>query len=75
MLISRAFQAIMCNGWDHIYAVEINLRSTGTIPPVDGSLAMQLLTHNGNMIMDPKTVLFVTPSGTETFYVSSSDHM
>jgi hypothetical protein len=53
--------------WD-IYAVEINLRLTGTTHPW---MTLKLLTH-GNM--DPNTGLFVTPSGSEKFYVSS-DHV
>ena len=54
-------------GWN-IYAVEINLRLTGTTHPW---MTMKLLTH-GNM--DPSTGSFVTPSGTPKFYVSS-DHV
>jgi hypothetical protein len=52
--------------WD-IFAVEINLRMTGTTPPW---MTMKLLTHGHT---DPITGLFTTPSGRQKSYVSSDN--
>jgi hypothetical protein len=57
----------MDGGWD-VYAVEINLRLTGTTHPW---MTLKRLTHGH---ADPNTGSFVTPLGQQKCYVSS-DHV